>query len=174
MAAAGIAGKPRASAQRHRRENTDDGSGTSQNADDRTTHVEPFHDAAAAMRAKVAMDLIVAGHTYEEAALQAGYSGRAACFTAVQRELRREVLPSAARMRKLELRRLDLMLKAMLPKAIAGEEWPVVRVLEIMARRAKYMGLDITRDEVMATMPYEKKIVLEDQPAIPALGEVVE
>jgi hypothetical protein len=142
-----------------------------QNAANRTIPMANRTDIAAALRANQAMQLIIAGNTYDEAARQCGYSGRPACFTAVQRELKLQVQPASDELRRLEILRLDQMLVPFLAKALTGDEFAADRVLGIMARRAKLLGLDITRDELMAAMPYQKRIVLEDSPAQPLLGE---
>lgn len=54
---------------------------------------------------------------------------------AEQRELATEVL-------QLELQRLDLLLKVHMPKALEGDLDSFDRVIRIMDRRAKYLGLD--------------------------------
>lgn len=56
-------------------------------------------------------------------------------LTEVTREPAEEVLT-------LELERLDTMLVGLWKRASTGDEWAIDRVLKIMDRRARYLGLD--------------------------------
>ena len=100
-------------------------------------------DAAAAVRALQALELRLQGLTYEEIARQCGYAGRQGAYNAVQRELHRTLQEPAEDVRALEVSRLDRLYRAMETKALKGDTWSVDRCLNIMARRAALLGLDI-------------------------------
>lgn len=173
MAAAGIAGKTPRSAQRHRRENTDEGY-TYDQKPPKAQRIKKTPDLAARQRALYALDLRAQGLTLREIAPLAGYSSTGAVYNALDRELGRMVDHNAEKLRKLEAERLDKMLGVAFPKAMQGNLWALDRVLAIAQRRAKLFGLDVGNDEILAAMPYQKRIVLEDQPSVPAIGEIVE
>jgi hypothetical protein len=130
-------------------------------------------DLAAKQRAERAMELRDEGTTLEEIARILGYASRGAAHNAIDRELDRMIEHTAKNLRKRENRRLDRIEAVVIPIALSGDPskslWAVDRVLTIQARRAKLNGLDLDREEIMAAMPYQKRIVLEDSPAQPLL-----
>lgn len=99
-------------------------------------------DIAAALQAAEAMRLRVHGYTYDQIAETCHYNSRASAYNAVQRELERTVSEPAQDLRHLEVERLDALLQAFLPLALTGDHLACARVLDIMARRAKLLGLD--------------------------------
>lgn len=107
-----------------------------------------IRDANAAMRAKLALELHLAGHRYEDIAAQAGYGSRASAYNAVKRELLRQVAPAAAEVRAAEIARLDAYLTVYHAKAMAGDGWSLDRCLKISERRGRLLGLD------MAPLPH--------------------
>jgi hypothetical protein len=56
--------------------------------------------------------------------------------------IKQDISEDAAAVRTMELERLDSLLLALWPRAIAGDYKAVDRVLKIMERRARYLGLD--------------------------------
>lgn len=64
-----------------------------------------------------------------------------ACMRALERQIK-EISEDADAVLALELQRLDSMLLGAWPKAVAGDLSAVDRVLRIMKRRARYLGLD--------------------------------
>lgn len=76
--------------------------------------------------------------------LPQGWDARYACkdlrrlFEQVNRELREEATDAL----QLELERLDAMLSGLWKKAETGDTEAIDRVLKIMERRSKYLGLD--------------------------------
>lgn len=64
-----------------------------------------------------------------------------ACMRAIERQMK-EIGEDADTVLHLELQRLDSMLLGAWPKAVAGDLSAVDRVLRIMERRARYLGLD--------------------------------
>lgn len=100
-------------------------------------------DVNAAIRARQALALRLAGATYEQIARTCGYAGgKASAYKAVQRELARYRAPEIAEALELELMRLDAYLTVYHPKALAGDGWSLDRCLRISERRAKLLGMD--------------------------------
>lgn len=98
-----------------------------------------------------------------------GYEGIAAelkidikgAWNAVQEALRKLIEEPARDVLKLELERLDMMLEKALDKAITlGDEKAIGAVLQIMARRARYLGLDAP-EKVSATVAPSAASILD-------------
>ena len=81
------------------------------------------------------------GTTYESIATQIGVSTRQA-YEDVQDALREITREPAESVLSVELRRLDAILYPMTQQARGGDQRAVDRVLRIMERRARYLGLD--------------------------------
>jgi len=96
----------------------------------------------AAERQARALELRKAGATFQQIADQLGYANRAAARNAVMRALQSIIGEPAQELRQLELERLDAMMLGLWPRARKGDEAAVDRVLKIMERRAKLLGLD--------------------------------
>jgi hypothetical protein len=112
----------------------------------------------AAQRRGKALDLRKQGQTYAQIAAALGVSESRA-HQVVTEELRRlhaERSEAAGEVLRLELERLDVLQASVWPKAKAGEPTAVERVLNIMARRAKLLGLDAPT-KVAATDPAGNK-----------------
>jgi hypothetical protein len=60
---------------------------------------------------------------------------------AIERRVK-EISEGAEEVLNLELQRLDTMLLAVWPKAASGDSGAIDRVLKLMDRRARYLGLD--------------------------------
>lgn len=82
------------------------------------------------------------GLTYHQIAQELGHSGPGKAHDAVKRALHAVVEEPATHLRTLELMRLDLLQLAIWPKAIAGDVHMIDRVVKIIARRCKLLGLD--------------------------------
>lgn len=96
----------------------------------------------AAQRQLKALELRRAGETFEAIAEQLDYSGRGVAYRAVMAALRKTLQEPADEVRKLELERLDELLRSLWPKAQDGNQGAVDRILRIMQRRALLLGLD--------------------------------
>ncbi len=91
-----------------------------------------------------ALALRRAGASFREIASQLGCSSTSA-FRAVSRVLDRtmvELGESAAVLRAMELERLDALLAAVWPAAVAGDLPSVAMALRVAERRARLLGLD--------------------------------
>lgn len=93
-------------------------------------------------RHKQALQLRMAGMTYDEIAKQLGYASTSGAYDAVISAMKVGCRELAEEVRDLELSRLDRMLMAIWPEALAGNVSVIDRVLKLMERRAKYGGLD--------------------------------
>lgn len=93
-----------------------------------------------------AISLRLTGATLWQIAQALGYNNESSVRSAIERGLNRAVAEPADKMRALELERLDRMLHAIWPTAINGPTQErlqaIDRILKIMDRRAKLMGLD--------------------------------
>lgn len=99
---------------------------------------------AARYRSWEALQLRKAGATYEEIGRALGMT-RTGAYRAVKRaldELNEKIAEDAAEVLRLELERLDAMLLAVWPKAKQGHLGAIDRVLKIMERRSRLLGLD--------------------------------
>lgn len=98
----------------------------------------------ALQRQQQAVELRRAGRSYREIARQVGIGVASAhrLVAGAIAEVRATVAEDVAELRALELSRLDGMLGGLWPQARCGNLGAVDRVLKIMERRAKLLGLD--------------------------------
>lgn len=117
---------------------------------------------AAAEKRRQAMQLRTAGATYEEIARTLGYSSRSAAYHAVQKALKDMLQEPADDLRKVEAERLDKLQRALWKQAMDGNQGAVDRVLRIMERRAKLLGLDApVKQEVSGPDGEPTRIIIE-------------
>jgi AraC-like DNA-binding protein len=105
-------------------------------------------DVNAGIRASLALKLRAQQHlSYAEIAQQCGFASKGAAHNAVQRELQRTISTNVDEMRREELATLDY-LEMMALKRLRDETYEKQqlfafdRILQIMERRSKLMGLD--------------------------------
>jgi hypothetical protein len=117
---------------------------------------EPLTSArrlAAVDRQVEALKLRRAGKSFADIAQRLGYASRSNAYTAVMHALRRTLQEPADEVRRLEIERLDGLLSGLWERAAAGHLPSVDRVLAIMDRRAKLLGLDApTRVDITARL----------------------
>jgi preprotein translocase subunit SecD len=89
-----------------------------------------------------ALELRKAGATYQVIAEQLGYAQAKGAYKAVASALKLTLREPAEELRELEVARLDAMLLVLWRRVQAGDEKAVDRVLRIMERRARLLGLD--------------------------------
>lgn len=112
----------------------------------------PGHDLArASARRAQAVALRLAGMTYEEIAVQAGYSDKSAARHAVLRALDRVEAESVQEYRELENARLDRAQAAIWTQVVAGDIKAVLAFLRLSARRARMNGLDAPQAVTVST-----------------------
>ena len=88
-----------------------------------------------------ALELHLAGATYDAIAKHVGYADRSGAFQAVQAALAAGVEPLDADSVTTELARLDALLTSVWPKARKGDLQAVDRVLKISERRTAVLAL---------------------------------
>ncbi len=99
----------------------------------------------AAERARKAVDLRIAGATYEKIAGVLGLRTRAGAYKAVARGLamvEKETREASENLRALEVARLDRMQVGVWAAARSGDVKAIAAALKIMERRAKLLGID--------------------------------
>ena len=112
-----------------------------------------------------AIALRLAGCTLQEIADHVGYKGPESSRRAILREMTRLGEPEgASELRRLESDRLDRLQRGFWPAAIEGDGEAADRVLRIMARRAKLLGLDApTKQSIAYSEGAERaQIVMDD------------
>lgn len=108
---------------------------------------------------KQALELRKAGATYEAIAKKLEYANASGAEHAIKAALKATVQDAADTVRQLELERLDGLLINMWKQVQNGNQGAVDRVLRIMERRAKLLGLDApTKNEISGKI---EKIVIE-------------
>jgi len=90
-----------------------------------------------------ALELRKAGVSYRQIAEQLGYRGVSGAHSAVARALKKVIQEPSAEVLSLELGRLDALLLALWTEAKRGSYGAIDRVLKVMDRRAKLLGLDV-------------------------------
>lgn len=103
-------------------------------------------------RQKQALDLRKAGATYDAIAKKLEYANGSGAEHAVKAALKATIQDSADDVRRMELERLDALLLQMWTQTQKGNLGAVDRVLRIMERRSKLLGLDApTKQEIAVT-----------------------
>lgn len=97
---------------------------------------------AAAERRRLALEDRKYGATYRQIAERRGYASASGAYKAVMTGLRETQQEPADAVRQLELARLDTLMMALWPLALKGDGLAIDRVLRVMERRARYLGLD--------------------------------
>ena len=117
----------------------------------------------ASERRRQALQLRLAGVSYEEIASRLGYSDRGSAWRSVMAALKTTLREPADELRKLELERLDRLLLGVWPQAVRGNQGSIDRALRIMERRARLLGLDVpTRQDNAVIMVSGVSIYLPD------------
>lgn len=89
-----------------------------------------------------ALKLRARGKSYEYIANELGFAGPSGAYATIQRALRELKRENREELIDIELARLDELLDGVWEKAISGNDKAINAVMQIMARRAKYLGLD--------------------------------
>jgi len=101
----------------------------------------------AAERQRQALELRKTGQTYDAIAQALGYRNPSCAYRAIERALKKTLQQPADSVRQLEIARLDAMLHALWGRALGSKTRPpnpliVDRILRLMERRARLLGLD--------------------------------
>ena len=97
---------------------------------------------AAAERQRQALELRKAGVGFEAIAERLGYAGPSGAYQAVMAALKKTLQEPADELKKLELERLDAAQLAIYNSVKQGNLGAVDRLLRVMERRARLLGLD--------------------------------
>jgi len=97
--------------------------------------------ARATLKKQEALKLRAEGLTFREIAERVGYADRKTASDAVRLALQQTLREPADEVRQLELARLDKLMASLWGAAMLGQWKAIDRVLAIMDRRAKYLGL---------------------------------
>jgi AraC-like DNA-binding protein len=97
---------------------------------------------ALAERARRVLELRKEGLTFNEIARRVGYKNATSAYYAFKTALRATIQQPADEVRRLEVERLDALLAAVWSTAMDGRLVAIDRVILIMDRRAKLLGLD--------------------------------
>ena len=96
----------------------------------------------AAQKRAEALKLRTSGMKFEDIRDRLGYRSVSSAHEAVMKGLRDTLQEPADELRKMEAERLDRLMEAIWADATQGNEWKIDRVLNIMERRARLLGLD--------------------------------
>jgi hypothetical protein len=122
---------------------------------DKTKQGVQNRDVNAAQRVAMAVKLRAAKVGYEQIARQCGYGNPGTAHRAVMRELERTVVTNVEELRREELATLDTLqtecMTLALDRGNKARLFAVDRLLAIMERRSKLMGLDVPVDQAMNT-----------------------
>jgi hypothetical protein len=97
---------------------------------------------AAREKRQQAIRLRRAGVQYDEIAARVGFKDRRSAQRAVVKELESFPPEDVAIVRAMEVERLDALLFSQWRRAMDGDGWAVDRVLRVMERRSRLLGLD--------------------------------
>ncbi len=94
-------------------------------------------------RRRRALKLRMKGLTYSDIARQVGYASPSGAYEAVRKALDYEAYETAAEYRKLHVARLEALLAGIWNLAREGKLGAVDRVLNLLEREARLLGLDL-------------------------------
>lgn len=97
---------------------------------------------SAAERQRLALEMRIAGHTFEAIAIELGYSHARGAKKAVDAGLRKTLQEPADQLRDLEVARMDVMLNSIWPRVLKGEPRAIEVAIKVLERRARLLGLD--------------------------------
>lgn len=88
-----------------------------------------------------AVELVAAGHSYDEVAAELGYANRSGAWQAVQASLRAVQADTVEEYRALTLDRLEALLAVVWPKAMTGDIQAVAAARRIIDAECRVLGL---------------------------------
>lgn len=113
-----------------------------------------------------ALELRKQGLTFEKIAEKCGYADKRSAQRAVMSAIQAITREPAEGVRELELARLDEMLAMLWPKMLKGDQWAVDRILAIMERRSRFLGLDAPPDATLTAEVLVRRYVGVDPDAV--------
>lgn len=125
-------------------------------------------------RQQKALEYRKAGFTYQKIADQLNYKNASCAEHAVKAAMDRITEQPAKEVRKLELERLDAILTTLWAQVAKGHLGAVDRVLKIMDRRARYLGLDMPVKHALTDPEGEDSMILSQDEIIARLKAILE
>lgn len=102
-----------------------------------------------------ALELRKAGASYRQIANALGFKGPSGAHAAVAQALTDTLSEATDALRTLEAERLDALMVALWKTATQGNQGAIDRVLKVMERRARLLGLDApVKSEVTGTLDF--------------------
>ena len=99
--------------------------------------------ALAEWRRSRAIELALAGRSYDDIAAEVGYTNRGTAWNVVSEALRRQTVEGVENYRGLELARLETILGAHWAAATSGQDLKAADLcIKLIAQRAKMLGID--------------------------------
>ena len=128
-------------------------------------------DVNAAQRSIQALQHRIAGKGYQEIASLCSYGSAGAAHKAIMRELDRVAVKNVDELRATELQRLEVMhqecWEAFMDRKNKARFFAADRILAIMERRARLMGLDIPVDAALN----QNVVVVREIPSVLGIVE---
>ena len=113
-------------------------------------------------RRRQALELRAAGYTFKDIADHLGYAGPSEAYRSVMAGLKMTLQEPADEVRKLEIGRCNRLLNAIWEKGIKGDYGAIDRILKILERRARYLGLDAPEKRAVVVATTEIKLTPEE------------
>jgi hypothetical protein len=95
-------------------------------------------------RATQAMELRLAGATYDEIAEALGWKDKSSAYRAVARGIDRMMEEPTERVRKMQNRRYERLLRAVWPSAVKGDYQAVQRAESLLDKLSRLNGFDLS------------------------------
>ena len=88
------------------------------------------------------LELRRAGLTWQSIAEETGYADHTGAYAAYKRAIKRTMQQPADELREQELDRIDRLQLAAWPNAMKGDTKSIMKIVKLMERRARLLGLD--------------------------------
>jgi hypothetical protein len=109
-----------------------------------------MHQIDIAQKKAAALEMRGRGRSYDEIAAALGYADKSGAWRLVEAALGELIREPAEAVKALELERLDKALAALWPQVSTGDVFAIDRLIKIMDRRSRYLGLDAPTKQVLA------------------------
>jgi transposase-like protein len=117
----------------------------------------------ALLRKSRAVQLLAAGHTYEEIAREVGYVNRGTAHRVVTQALTERLVEDIDMHRAVELSRLDAMHAALWPSMVTGDVGATKTLLRISEQRCRLLGLHPSATPVTTEVDHSRMLIVPEQ-----------
>ena len=114
-------------------------------------------------RQRQALELRLAGVTFDRIAETVGFRSPQAAYDSVKRAMAAIPRPAAEELRALDLERLDRLLLTIWPRALGGDVNYIDRSLRILSQRARLMGYDVNPEPGVSgqqLLPGQREVIM--------------